>query len=443
MQREDGAGEGAESRDPEELERTTLAKVSLRLIPFMFALYVVNILDRVNVGVAALTMNKDLGFTDGQYGFGYGIFFIGYFLLQVPSNVLLERFSPRIWIAGITIAWGIIASCLMFVNTPSSFYVMRFLLGVAEAGFFPGMMLYSTYWFPEVIRGRAAARFILANVFANIIGGPLGAQLMELNGLSGLRGWQWLFLLEGLPAILLGFAVLFYMTDRPPQALWLKPEERQWLIDRLDSERAHRQKHHPISVLQAFAYPRVLHLSLLFVLNATAGAGLASFANLILKQRSGWSDHQVLWISALPSILGAAALMLSASISDRRRERRLHVVTGLLVAACGVMIVATTTSPLLMVVGLCTVNAGTSIANAPFWALTTGFLSGTAAAGGIAFINSIGNTGSFWGPSLIGYLKTALGGHGPGLLILAGLFVAAATAAYLLPPDPAQSGPRD
>jgi len=424
-------------RNDAELERVTLAKITWRLIPFMALLYVIAILDRVNVGIAVLTMKPDLGFSDGVYGFGAGIFFIGYFLFEVPSNILMERFGARRWVARIMFTWGILASGMMFVRSPMSFYVMRFLLGVAEAGFFPGMMLYLTYWFPNSVRGRTVARFIIANVFANIIGGPLGAQLLKLDGLYGLHGWQWLYLLEGIPAVLLGFAVLAYMTDKPEQAHWLPEDQRNWLTRKLASEKEHRQRHHHMSLLQAFRYPRVLHLSGMFFLNIMAGAGLSLFSNLLLKQRSGWADSQVLWLSALPNILGALTTLISGTLSDRSGERRLYVASGLGLAALGVVVCATAQTGLMTLVGLSIVAIGTATANPPFWALTTGFLSGSAAAGGIAFINSVGNSGSFFGPVLMGVLKDMLKSYVPALFILAAIFSLGALVAFLLPPDPA------
>jgi len=420
-----------------ELERSTLSKVSWRLIPFLFALYAVNFIDRTNVNFAVLTMKPDLGFSKTIYGVGAGIFFIGYFFFQVPSNILLERFGARRWISLIAIAWGIVASCMMFVHDERSFHVTRFLLGVAEAGFFPGIMLYLTYWFPNMLRGRAAARFVLANVFAGIVGGPLASVLMSLHGTAGLRGWQWLYLLEGIPAVLLGVVALYWMTDRPEHAHWLKTEERDWLICRIDAERELRSRHHRLTLFQVFAYPRVLHLAAVFFLNIIAGAGLGTFSNLILKERSTWSDDRILWVSAIPSIVGAVTIMWAAHHSDKSGERRGYVVCGLLIAAVGVVVCAVAPTALLTVVGLCIVSVGGQIANAPFWAMATGFLTGAAAAGGIAFINSIGNSGSFFGPVFTGFLSDQLKSYQPALLVLAGVYVAASIAAYLLPPDPA------
>lgn len=425
-------------RNDAELERVTIAKVTWRLLPLMGLLYVISILDRVNVGVAVLTMKPDLGFTDGIYGLGAGIFYIGYVMFEVPSNVLMDRFGARRWIARILFTWGVLASCMMFVKTPMSFYVMRFLLGAAEAGFFPGMMLYLTYWFPNSVRGRTVARFVIANVGAMVIGGPLGASLLKMEGIAGLHGWQWLYLVEGLPAVLMGFVVLAYMTDRPEQAHWLPEDERNWLIAKLASEREHRQKHHHMSLTQAFRYPRVIHLGTILFLNIMAGAGLQLFSNLLLKQRSDWVDSQVLWLSALPNILGAITTLISGNFSDRSADRRLYVAAGLGVASLGVVVTATATTGVMTLVGLSIVAIGTAITNPPFWALTTGFLTGAAAAGGIAFINSLGNTGSFFGPVMMGYLKDMLKTYEPALFILAAVFAMGAFVAFRLPPDPAQ-----
>lgn len=438
VQRRTWKGNPSMERSEAELERETLGRVTRRLIPFIFLLYVFNILDRMNVSIAVLTMKADLGFTDGVYGFGAGIFFIGYFFFQVPSNAILHRVGARRWLSRIVMAWGITASCMLFVHSAWSFYAIRFLLGVAQAGFFPGMMLYLTYWFPNAIRGRTAARFVLAGVFANIIGGPLGAQFLKLDGVGGLQGWQWLFLLEGIPAVLLGGVALRYLTDRPEQAHWLKPDQREWLIRRMTTEQEHQARFHQVTFLQALAYPRVRHLSAIFFLNVMAGSGVGLFSNLILRQRSGWPDQTVLWVSALPPIIGAVTVLLAATYSDRTNERRLFVITGLSIACMGMVVCATAGTGLLTVLGLCTIAIGGQIANAPFWALSTGFLTGNAAAGGIALINSIGNSGSFFGPALTGFLRDRLGAYEPALLVLACILACAAFVAYLLPPDPAQ-----
>ncbi len=269
-----------------ELERVTMRKVAARLIPFMFLLYIFAILDRSNVGAAVLTMKQDLQFSDKVYGFGAGIFFVGYFIFEIPSNIIMERVGARRWIARIMFTWGIIAAMMMLTRSPMSFYILRFLLGVAEAGFFPGMVLYLTYWFPNNIRGRAGSAFIVAGTVAGIIGGPLGALLLKMNGVGHLQGWQWLFLMEGIPSFFLGFVVLAYMTDKPENAHWLQDEERTWLTTTLTREQQHRQKYHHMSITQALRYPRVLHLCALFFIIIFSGAGLGFFQQLILQQRT-------------------------------------------------------------------------------------------------------------------------------------------------------------
>ncbi len=421
------------------LERATMRKVTRRLLPFMFLLYIFAVLDRSNVTVAVLTMKKDLGLNDEMYGFGAGIFFVGYFVFEVPSNVLMDRFGARRWIARIMFTWGLIASAMMLMRTPLHFYTLRVLLGLAEAGFFPGMILYLTYWFPAAYRGQAAARFIIAGAVANIIAGPLGAFLLNFNGFGGLHGWQWLFLMEGIPSFLLGFAVLFYLTDTPALAHWLLEDERAWLMATLAREKAHRQKFHHMSLWQAFRNPRVLRLTALFFLYIFSGAGLGVFGNLILKQRTTWSDQQILIVGVIPTFLGAVVLIAAAAHSDRTRERRLHTAWGMLIAALGIALVALTRSPLMTMTAICIMAVGTSLFNAPFWALTTSFLSGAAAAGGIAFINSIGNLGGFVGPVLMGWLKTHTASYDVGLYGTAVTFLIGAFIAFRLPPDPAQA----
>jgi ACS family tartrate transporter-like MFS transporter len=377
------------------------------------------------------------------FGFGAGIFFAGYFFFEVPSNIMLERLGARTWIARIVMTWGIIACCLTLVRDAYSFYAVRFLLGVAEAGFFPGILLYLTYWFPNNLRGRAAARFILAGVVAGIIGNPIGAALLNMNGLGGLHGWQWLFLIEGIPSFLLGFVVLAYLTDRPEKAHWLAAEERDWLVSRLGSERTHRERHHGMPLVQAFRYPRVLHLCLLFFLYIFGGAGPGLFTNPLLKQRLHMSDQATLLIATIPTIVGALSLLTFSSLSDRTGERRGFAVVGLLLAAAGFGLVASTTSPWWSLAGLCLVQLGTQCFTAPFWALTTGFLSGAAAAGGLAFINSVGNSGSFFGPWLTGWLNDITHNYRSGFLVGAGIWAAAALVAYLLPDDPAVKSARE
>ncbi len=425
------------SGEDAELERVTMRKVAARLIPFMFLLYIFAILDRSNVGTAVLTMKQDLKFSASVYGFGAGIFFVGYFLFEVPSNIIMERVGARRWIARIMFTWGIIAAAMMLTRSPMSFYILRFLLGVAEAGFFPGMILYLTYWFPNNIRGRAGSAFIVAGTVAGIVGGPLGALLLKMNGIGGLQGWQWLYLMEGIPSFFLGFVVLFYMTDKPEKAHWLEDAERAWLLKTLAREQTHRQKYHHMSIGQALRYPRVLHLCALFFIIIFSGAGLGFFQQLLLQQRSTWSNTFILNIGVIPALINGITLLAVAIHSDRTRERRWYVVIGTIICAAGVAMVAETRSPVWTMVGLCIVAIGGAAWTGPFWALTTGFLSGAAAAGGIAFINSVGNMGSFFSPILMGKLKDATHNYELGLFLLAGSYIVAAIVAFRLPLDPA------
>ncbi len=426
-------GGRADGQTDAELESVTLRKVAWRLIPFMFLVYVVNILDRTNLNAASVALKPALRLSDADYGFASGILFLGYLLLQIPSNLMLDRLGARRWIGWIVIAWGVVSACMMFSRDLPSLSFFRFMLGVAQAGFFPGMVLYLTYWFPNSIRGRAASRFILAGQVAAVINNPLGAALLRLDGVAGLAGWQWLFLLEGIPACLLGVAVFFLMTSRPEQAYWLKPAEMDWLIRTLAWERSHREKHHAMKLSQVFRYPRVLHLTLIFFLNLVAGAGVSSFLNLILKARFGGSNQDALIIGTLPAICGALSLLYFSALSDRTGERRLFVVVGLAISAVAISVAAWTRNPWLTVGAICIQAIGTQMANGPFWALTTGFLTGTAAAGGIAFINSLGNSGQFFGPMVMGQVPNAE----TGLFILGGVWVLASLAAYFLPEDPA------
>jgi len=391
----------------------------------MFILYVFNILDRLNVNAAALTMPHDLGFTNAQYGFGVGMFFWGYLIFEVPSNLILEKVGARKWIARIMLSWGVVASAMMFSWNIASFSAFRFLLGLTEAGFFPGMVIYMTYWFPAVIRARAAARFMVATTVGQIIGGPIAAQLMRMNGLFGIKGWQWLFLMEGIPSVILGFAILYWLTDEPEDATWLEKEEREWLVAKLAKEKTERMRHHDFTLWGAFRSPNVLHLVLFFFVLAVANSGYGTFASVVLKERSGWSNDKVLWLGTIPGILGAIAMVVASNFSDRTRERRKFVSIGHAVGAVGIWIVAMVKSPVATLSAQSVQAVGGNAANAPFWALATSFLSGTASAGGIALINSVGNLGGFFGPIIMGKIKDKTGGFELGIYLTAGTYLLA------------------
>jgi ACS family tartrate transporter-like MFS transporter len=408
------------ARTTETLERTTLAKVTRRLLPFLFLLYIVCFLDRVNVGFAALEMNHDLGFSPAVYGFGAGIFFLGYVLFEVPSNLVLARVGARRWIARIMITWGLLASAMMLVHGPLSFYGLRFLLGVAEAGFFPGIIYYLSGWFPAAERARAIARFMIAIPLSSVVGGPVSGALLGLNGYLGLAGWQWLFLLEGLPAVALGLVVLGYLTDRPEEAVWLTAAERAWLSTHMSQEGEQRARHYGLNVRQALSNGTVWQLGLLtFLCTGFGQQVLGVWLPQIVRGFSGLSDFMVSLVSAVPYLVGAAAMVLVSAHSDRSGERILHITAAALTAAFGFLTSAYLHSPVLTVLALSLATAGLLSSHGPFWALPSTFLSGRAAAGGMALICSVANLSGLVGPYTIGLLKGASGSFHSGLLLLA------------------------
>lgn len=397
------------------LERDTLRRVTWRLIPFLFLVFIANYLDRVNVSFAALQMNRDLGFSATAYGLGAGIFFLGYVLFQVPSSLVLARVGARRWIGAITIAWGLVASSMMLVRGPTSFYVLRFLLGVVEAGFFPGVILYFTYWFPAAARAHAVARFMTAIPVAQIIGGPISGWLLGLGGHAGLAGWQWVFLLEGLPSIVLGALVLVILTDRPEAARWLSPEARAWLADQLRSEG-------PGSLAHAIATPILWQLIVVWFLMVLVGYGQLLWLPQIIKGASGLSDLAVGLLSTAPPLVAAVAMVRIAAHSDRTGERRLHVAVPTFVTAVGFAATAATLrAPLLATAALTLVAIGIAGSFGPFWGLATSTLGASAAAGGIALVNAIGNIGGFAGPYVVGLVKDATGSFAGSLLTFAAL----------------------
>ena len=389
---------------------TTLRAVTRRIIPFLFVLYVVSFLDRVNVGFAALEMNRDLDFSSAVYGFGAGIFFIGYSLFEVPSNLILARTGARRWIARIMITWGMIAAAMMLVRGPVSFYALRFFLGVAEAGFFPGIIFYLSEWFPSEARARAVARFMIGIPVSGIIGGPISGALLGLNGWLGLTGWQWLFVLEGVPAVVLGLAVLKYLPDRPEQATWLKPEQREWLINRLANERNRCVEHHGYSVVQALSSGIVWQLGVLVFLSVSFGQyALSLWLPQIVSGLGGLTNLQVGFVSAIPNVVAVIAMIIVATHSDRTGERCLYIAACSAAAAIGFVGCALVQSPALALVFLSLASAGVLSSHGPFWPLPSKFLSGAAAAGGIALINSLANLSGFAGPYAVGLLNQASG----------------------------------
>ncbi len=424
----------------EEIERHTIAKVTKRLVPFLIICYFAAYLDRVNVGFAKLGMNKALAISDTVFGIGAGIFFFSYFIFEVPSNLALERFGARKWIARIMVTWGLVSGAMAFIpyiasatgfSNENTFYGVRLLLGAAEAGFFPGIIFFLTLWFPTVYRARIVGYFMAAIPLSSLIGGPISGYLLGVTGL-GLDGWQWLFIIEAVPALVLGVAVLFYLTDRPADAHWLEPDERAWLSARLAAERRQREQAEHFSIGQALVNPRVLALAVIYFGAVATNYGVGFFLPTIVKA-FGLSNSQTGWVSALPYLVGTVGMIWYGRRSDKHRERKGHLAVALAIAAIGIGGAAMTEVPVIKM-ALLSIGAFGVFACLPvFWTLPTAFLSGAAAAAGIAIINSIGNLAGFFGPSLMGYLKDTTGTFEAGLFAIAGLAVIGVIVTLLLP----------
>jgi MFS transporter, ACS family, tartrate transporter len=404
----------------------TLRKITFRLIPFLFILYIVAWLDRVNVGFAALQMNSDLGFSSAAFGFGSGVFFLGYCLFEVPSNLVLHRVGARRWISRIMISWGAISTAMMFVRTTPTFYLLRFLLGAAEAGFFPGVVYYLSHWYPEGQRARAIAAFMTAVPVSGVIGGPLSGALLSLNGVLGLAGWQWLFLVEGLPAILLGMIVLVYLTDRPETADWLNSAEKNWLVSALAAERTSRHGALPVGIFTALTNPTIWHLGIIFLCAAIGFYGYSFWAPLVVKSLTGSSDLGVGVILGLISAVIIVTMMLNGAHSDHTDERPLHVAVPLLISGAGFFGCALLRQPILALFFLALVPIGHCAAYGPFWSMPSRFLTGAPAAAGIALVVTIANVGGLIGPTIIGAMKDRFGTHGPAFMLLGGCAIVAA-----------------
>jgi MFS transporter, ACS family, tartrate transporter len=407
-----------------------LRKVTLRLIPFLFLLYIVAWLDRVNVGFAALQMNSNLGFSSAAFGFGSGVFFLGYCLCEVPSNLILHRVGARRWIARIMMSWGAISIAMMFIRSTSAFYTLRFLLGAAEAGFFPGVVYYLSHWYPEAQRARAIAAFMTAVPVSGVIGGPLSGALLELNGVFGLAGWQWLFLVEGVPAILLGLIVLAYLTDRPETAHWLSSAEKDWLVSRLAAE--HRSRGAAHSIVSALTNPTIWQLGIIFLLAAVGFYGYSFWAPLVVKSLTGASDLGVGIVIGLISAVTIILMLLNSMHSDRTDERPWHVSLPLLVMGAGFFGCALLRQPILALVFLALVPIGHCAAYGPFWSLPSRFLTGAPAAVGIALVVTIANVGGLIGPTIIGAMKDRFGTHVPAFTLLGACAIVAALLAIAL-----------
>jgi MFS transporter, ACS family, tartrate transporter len=407
-----------------ELESSTIRAISMRLIPFLVMAYFFAYLDRVNLGFAALTMNADLKFSPTVFAWGAGIFFIGYFIFEVPSNLALERFGASRWIARIMVTWGIISTLMATISGEWSFYILRFLLGVAEAGFFPGIILYLTYWYPAEYRGRFLAAFVVAVPMSTVIGAPVSGLLLGLNGAMGLKGWQWLFVIEGIPSVLLGIVTWFYLTDRPEKAEWLNAEQKAWLASKLQAENAAKQATGHLSLGQVLSSPKVIALSLIYFGYVGAVYGMQFWLPQIVKA-FGLTNAQTGFVTAIPYLFGTIAMILWARHSDATRERVAHVGGPLLLTAVALGVSSYITDPTTTMIVLTVAAIGMFCTFAVFWTLPTAWLSGTAAAGAIALINSIGNLAGFGGPYLIGWVKETTGNTSTGLLVLSLLPLAA------------------
>jgi len=423
-----------------ELETRVLRKVTLRIVPFIMLLYFVAFIDRVNIGFAALTMNKDIGLSSSVFGFGAGIFFWGYFLFEVPSNLALDKFGARLWIARVMISWGIVSGAMAFVQGPVSFYSLRFLLGVAEAGFFPGIILYLTYWFPARQRAAVTALFMAAAPLSTVLGSPVSGALLGMDGLLGLKGWQWLFLLEAVPAVLLGLIVLAYMTDRPEQAKWLADDERAWLVRTMNVELTSKAAVASHSIWRGLADIRVLALALVYFGTSAGLYTLGVWAPQIIKQ-FGLSSLEVGFLNAVPATIAVIVMIWWARHSDRTGERTWHVVLACLLAAVGLALAGMASGVVAVLAALTLVNIGISSSKPPLWSMPTMFLSGSAAAAGIATINSIGNLGGFVGPAVIGWIKDRTGSFAGGLYFVAALLVLSAVLTLLLSRSQAKAAP--
>jgi MFS transporter, ACS family, tartrate transporter len=413
-----------------DLRAKVIARLTRRLLPFLFLLYIVAYLDRINVGFAALQMKGQLGFSDSVYGLGAGIFFAGYFFFQVPSNLALARFGARKWIAVIMVLWGVISASMIFVESPRGFYLLRFLLGAAEAGFFPGMILYLRRWFPSAARARAVALFMTAGPLAGVVGGPISGVLLGVRR-GGLMGWQWLFLVEGLPAVLLGGVVLAYLTDRPEIASWLKEEERAWLVEQLAQEET-PHPHVSSEVFAAFTEVKVWLLVVVYLGVTTSVYGVGLWLPTLLRGVSSTSNLGIGFLSSIPYIATAIAMVVVATHSDRTQERKWHLAGSAFACAAGLCCAAYSDSTTATIVFLSITLMASFSMNGPFWATGTELLSETSAAAGIALINSVANLGGFLGPYTIGLVRTLTGSFRGGLLAVATLQILAGLLAILV-----------
>jgi ACS family tartrate transporter-like MFS transporter len=405
---------------PSDVAQRARRRIARRVMPFLFVLYVVNFLDRMNVGAAALQMPKDLGFSDRVVGLGAGIFFLGYFLLEIPGALIAERWSASRWIARIMISWGIATVLLAFIQTSRGFYIGRFFVGAAEAGFFPAVVVYLTHWFRYEDRAKVIAFFYAAYPISFIIGSPLAGLMLGISWF-GLRGWRWLFILEGIPAILLGIVTIFYLTDWPRQAKWLAPDEREWITEELLKEKQAKQRVRSFSIWEALRHRDIVLLTLCYFFALTGGYGISFWLPTILKRLSGLSDFTVSLLAALPYVAGLISQQINGWHSDLTRERRWHTAIPLFCCGASILLAVLFRANMALSVAMFTLmGAGYFAFHPGFWPIPTQFLSESAAAACIGLINSVGNLGGFVGPMMMGYLVTRTKSFAAGMLYLVG-----------------------
>ncbi len=407
-----------------EIGVTARRRIARRLLPFLFTLFVIAFLDRVNVSYAALEMTHDLNFSNRVFGFGSGIFFVGYLLFEIPGCLIVERWSARKWFARIMVSWGLITVLMAFIRTPMHFYIVRILLGVAEAGFFPGILVYLTHWFRSEDRAKACAIFMIAIPVANIIGSPLGGWLLGVHWL-GIQGWRWLFIVEGIPAILFGFLTIFYLTDWPREARWLAPEERDWIAAELSREALAKKASRSYTVWEALLQPTVIQLTLIYFFAVSSIYSLSIWLPTFLKRASGMSNLAVTMLSIIPYVAVLFAMLFNGWHSDRTNERRWHTAIPLILGVVAFAMTIRSGSHFWFAF-VCLIAASMANAFLPsFWPVPSAFLGESAAAASIGLINSIGNLGSFVTPSVIGYFLDKTHSFTPGFLyVIASLLIA-------------------
>ena len=414
-------------------EQLIMRKVSWRLIPVLLAAYILCYLDRVNLSYAALQMNQELALTATAFGWGAGIFFLGYFLFEVPSNLMLQKYGARFWIARIMVSWGLLSAMMAFVGGSTGFIAVRFLLGAAEAGFFPGVIFYLTYWFPERYRAIITSRFMFGVPGALLIGSPISSWILSMDGIAGVAGWRWLFILEGVPTVLMGFFIYYYLTDIPAHAHWLDAEERNWLQGEIDRERAQVEAKKKLSLTEALLNPHVLALGFVYFTVQVGIYGVNMWLPQIMKTFSFLSTLQIGFIAAIPFAAAAIGMLLIGKSSDRRQERKWHLLFTLVLGAVGLIGSAYFGANAVFTIVLLSVSSIGLYASMPiFWTIPPTFLTGAAAAGGIALINSLGNIGGFAGPFTIGLIKDATGNFMYGLIALGVWVVIGCICAYII-----------